>query len=48
MEAEATGWSSKVRKLLRQRVPSSPRSTPCTELTGIGGALSCSLVSVAR
>ena len=48
IEADATGWSSKDSNLLRQRVPRSARSTPCTELVGIGGALSCSLVSMAR
>ena len=48
MEAAAAGVSSKLANRSRQSGPSSSASTLCTVAAGIGGAASCSLVSVAR
>ena len=48
IEAAAAGTSSNERNRRRHCGPSSAASTLCTVAAGIGGAASCSLVSVAR
>ena len=48
IEAAAAGASSNERNRRRHCGPSSAASTLCTVAAGIGGAASCSLVSVAR
>ena len=48
MEAAAAGLSSNSLKRSRQSSPSASVRTLCTVSAGIGGAASCSLVSVAR
>ena len=48
IDAAATGLSSNSTKLRRHRGPSCSASTAWTVEAGSGGALSCSLVSIAR
>ncbi len=48
IDAEAAGTSSNERNRRRHWRPSPLASTLCTVVAGIGGAASCSLVSVAR
>ena len=48
IEAAAAGLSSNSANRSRQSAPSCSASTLCTVAAGIGGAASCSLVSVAR